>query len=378
MNRRAFLKGAGAAIVISGIPTAVWMNTRTPHKALEPWKQAAIGFGDARIDALAYALLAPNPHNRQPWEVKLVGDDTIDLHCRLDRRLPYTDPYDRQILIGLGCFTELLVVAAASKGYQCNVTPFPDGEPHPRLDGRCVARFTLRKGTPKTDPLFNHVFERRSIKETFDATKKVSQAQLDELVSSEPSAAGTVNPSQTGRINQMAYDAMKIEFLTPRTLRESTDLMRFGKAQIEAQPDGIDIGGAGMELLHKVGLLTRDNFSDAEGAMVKDYLASLEPRYTSTVGYLWQTTPGNTRAEQFQVGREYVRLNLKATQMGLSMHPVSQILQEYPEMDTLYAQMHDAVGVSQPARLQMLARIGYGPKVAETPRWPVETILSQV
>ena len=32
-------------------------------------------FGDVRLDALAYAILAPNPHNMQPWKIELDGDE---------------------------------------------------------------------------------------------------------------------------------------------------------------------------------------------------------------------------------------------------------------------------------------------------------------
>lgn len=374
MNRRMFLKAGGATLAISVAGGALWANTRTPTKALEPWKQAAIGFGDPRIDALAFALLSPSPHNRQPWKVTLVGEDRIDLYCDLNRRLPHTDPYDRQILLGLGCFTELLTMAIAHKGFGAKIVEFPDGAPGKRLNEKRIASITLEKGQARKDPLFDHVFERRSIKEEFDPTKKLAQAKLNELLA-EPDAKGTIDPAIVNTINVQAYDAMKLEFLTPRTLRESADLMRIGKAEIEASPDGIDIGGAGMELLAKAGMLTRDNFADANGQMVKDYLAGLESRYMSTVGYVWQVSQTNTRAEQFRAGRHYVRLNLKATALGISFHPVSQILQEYPEMDQLYRQFHDTVEIKQPARVQMLARVGYGPKVAETPRWPVQTIL---
>lgn len=364
-------------MAITGVSGAIWVNTRTPTKALEPWKLAATGYGDVRIDILAYALLAPSPHNRQPWKVDLVDDDTIDLYCDLERRLPHTDPYDRQILMGLGCFSELLVMAAANKGYLASVSVFPDGEPGARLDEKKIARFTLQKNAVQKDPLFDQVFKRRSIKETFDGAIPVTADTIQALLSASPLAGASIESAAVNSLNEMAYEAMRIEFLTPRTLRESAELMRIGKKQIEENPDGIDIAGAGMELLNKAGMLTQENFADAESKMVSDYLKGLEPRYMSTNGYVWVKSVGNSRMEQFQCGREYVRLNLKAAEIGISMHPVSQILQEYAEMETLFNKIHSDLNVQQPARLQMLARVGYGPEVAETPRWPVETIVQR-
>jgi heterotetrameric sarcosine oxidase gamma subunit len=47
--------------VLAGLPSTA--------SATEPWRRAGQSLGDPRLDALAYAILAPNPHNRQPWTV---------------------------------------------------------------------------------------------------------------------------------------------------------------------------------------------------------------------------------------------------------------------------------------------------------------------
>ena len=91
----------------------------------------------------------------------------------------------------------------------------------------------------------------------------------------------------------------------------------------------------------------------------------------TAMGYTWLVTPGNTRLDQLEAGRAYVRMNLAATGEGLGMHPLSQALQEYPEMDTLRARLDARLSVRPPARVQMLARLGYGPETGPSPRWPL-------
>ena len=84
---------------------------------------------------------------------------------------------------------------------------------------------------------------------------------------------------------------------------------------------------------------------------------------------------GNSRSHQLAAGRSYVRLNLLATQLGLGLHPVSQALQEYPEMAALFAEARRLCRVGPDETLQMLARVGYAGSVPPTPRWPLETKL---
>jgi len=60
----------------------------------------------------------------------------------------------------------------------------------------------------------------------------------------------------------------------------------------------------------------------------------------------------------------------------VGLHPLSQALQEYPEMTDLFAEMRDAVGARDGETLQMFGRMGYGPAAPRTPRWPVETRLT--
>jgi hypothetical protein len=373
-TRRMILKTGAAAILVTSAGGAWWGNTRTPTKALAPWDAAKKGYGDPRLDALAYAILAPNPHNRQPWRVELVGEDAFDLRCDLDRRLPETDPFDRQITIGLGCFLELFHMAAAVNGFETTIEPFPDGEPQPRLDGRRVARVTVTKTAPMKDPLFDAVFDRRSTKTPYDVSRPIARGVFDQLLLNNR-ISGTLETGAVEGLRELSWRAHEIESITPRTMKESVDLMRFGKAEVEANPDGIDFSGAAYELMNITGLMTRENIGDPTSVSFAEGMNMYHELLHTAMGHVWVTSAGNNRADQLRAGQDWVRLNLKATQLGLAIHPLSQALQEYVEMETLYNELHRSLGVAAPARVQMFARIGYGPETGPSPRWPMETVL---
>ena len=140
MNRRKFLMLAGGGVVLAAGSTFGAVATRWPHKALQPWKAAGGSiYDEPRLRALSYAILAPNPHNRQPWLVDLSLPNRVVLTVDRHRLLPHTDPYSRQITIGLGCFLEVLRMAAAQDGIRLEMALFPQGESAAELDERPVA-----------------------------------------------------------------------------------------------------------------------------------------------------------------------------------------------------------------------------------------------
>ena len=95
--------------------------------------------------------------------------------------------------------------------------------------------------------------------------------------------------------------------------------------------------------------------------------------FEATPAFVWLTTAGNTRRTQLAAGAGWVRLNLATTAAGLALHPVSQSLQEYPEMAPLLHEVHDLLDAGPGERVQMLGRLGYGPTTPPSPRWPLES-----
>ena len=327
--------------------------------------------------AAFWAVLAPNPHNRQPWILDLQADGSALLRCELDRRLPATDPFDRQITIGLGAFAELFRMAAAAEGRAVRIAPFPQGNPAPRLDARPVARITLMPGIATPDPLFAHASARRSAKVAFDIARTVPPETIADLA--DATGAGfdaTVIPQQVAALRDLAWRAWVIEAETPTAHMETINLMRLGSAAIAAQPDGVSVGGPGLDDLIARGVLTRDGFATPGAPGYVAMFDRYRPMLAATTAFVW-LTGADTREAALTAGREWLRLNLAATGAGLALHPVSQALQEFPEMAGLFAEAHRLTGTAAPSRLQMLGRIGYLPEGARaprpTPRWPAES-----
>ena len=385
MNRRNFLRLAGSTGVIvaaTGIGIGAFVTTRTPTSALLPWKNAGSQYPDPMRRALSYAILAPNPHNRQPWVVDLQSSTEAVLTCDLQRLLPDTDPFSRQIIIGLGCFLESFTQAASHNGFRAQITLFPQGEPGEQLNEKPIARLRLIADSQLTpDPLFAYALERRTNRNPYDTAQSITQDKLANITSVTDSSViteGVVQGKQLLDLRDLTRAALRDEILDPRAYQESVDLMRIGRAEIEARPDGISLGGAFLETLSLVGVLNRKELADPKSSAFRVGLDMVDDQALTSMGFVWINTLGNGRREQIAAGRSYLRVALRATSLGLSMQPMSQALQEYPAMQAHYQKVHLMLTDNPGERIQMLARLGYSEIIAPSPRWPLATRMKSV
>lgn len=373
LSRRKTLALLGGGVVLAASAGAGFAVTRTPQTAHLPWEQAGT-YEEYRRRALSFALLAPNPHNRQPWLADLSEEGVVTLYVDLERLLPHTDPYNRQITVGLGCFLEIMRMAAAEDGYRVDLTLFPQGEDPAGLDGRPVARAVF-VADPQVarDPLFAHVLHRRSLKEPYDTSRPVPAEALAALRAAAvwTAADTTDHPARVQEMRDLSTEAFMIEFATPHTMKESVDLFRIGAREVDANPDGIDFSGPLFEMLGRTGLFTREASLDPDSFPSRSANDIVTQNMQSGMAYVWHVTPTNTRSDQIRAGQDWVRINLAGTALGIGMQPLSQALQEFPEMAALYARVHEMLAPGG-GTVQMWARLGYGPSVGPSPRWPLD------
>ena len=385
MNRRNFIRVAGGGIVISASATGLsgCMSSNFPPAALEAWAGPG-SEPDLRRWALGYAILAPNSHNRQPWLVDLSTPNAITLYVDRERMLPMTDPWFRQIVVSQGTFLESLVMALRERGVEPTVKLFPQGEFKPReVDARPVAQITwTHTSTPMPkDPLFAQILKRHTAKVDYDTTRAVPADTLallkTALVDSNINYGGTLDGSQIASLRTVCWQSARVELLTPRTVMESVKLTRVGPDEILQHRDGISINAMVPRLAAMVGAFDRSN-PPAEGSTAyKQMMSRFEGHSNTAMGFVWLSTPtarhapdGTTRSAEVNAGRAYMRLQLKATELGLQIHPMSQAPQEFAEMKPFYDELHQRL-VGKPAAeetVQMFCRIGYCAPQQHTPR----------
>lgn len=376
MHRRRFIRLAGGgAIAATTAVTLGGCGSALPPEAIAAW-QGPGEQPDVRRWLVGHALLAPHSHNLQSWLVDLGAPGEITLFIDHRRLLPQTDPHSRQMMMSQGCFIELLDLAARQKGLRAQIELFPQGAFGPTtVDARPTARIRLvPDASVRPDPLFEQIFHRRTNREAYEAREPDAAARQAISASVQPypmrvGFVGAAQPEVLAQHRRIAREAWRIELVTPRTVMESFRVLRVGPKEIAQHRDGISLNAPMARALVALGLFDRRQTPAPDSLSTQAQIRDFNTRVDGTPAFFWLVTEGNDRFTQVNAGRAYVRAQLAATAVGLSMQPLSQALQEYPEQAVPYAEIHQWVGAPAPRfTVQMWARLGYAPAIEPSPR----------
>lgn len=373
MDRRHFIRVAGGGVVFAA---SAGCSSRLPDEAIAAWRGPNAAEADLRRWALGYAILAPHSHNLQSWLVDLRTPGEILLFCDLTRLLPETDPFSRQIMVSHGTFLELLQIAARERGQRAGIDLFPQGEfAADKPDTRPVARVRFTPdATLAPDPLFAQILRRRTNREAYESRQPAPAAlqALATAVAGFPVRAGfatAAQPELMQRHRAIAAEAWRIELVTPRTLLESYRVLRVGPQEIARHRDGLSLNQPLVRAMAALGLFDRSRAPGPDAWATTSQIEDFNRKLAATPAFFWLLSEGNGRRTQIDAGRAYVRAQLAATAQGLSMQPVSQALQEYPEQAQPYAQIHALLSAQPPRQVvQMWCRLGEGPPLEPSPR----------
>jgi hypothetical protein len=376
MHRRRFIRIAGGGVVFAAAAAASGCSVSMPPEAVAPW-QGPGNEPDLRRWILSYAILAPHSHNLQSWVVDLGVPGQILLRCDLQRLLPETDPYSRQIMMSHGTFIELLDMAARERGQRAEITLFPEGAFAPdRLDQRPVALIRLvPDAAVAKDPLFAQILKRHTNRAAYDLARPVGAdawMAMADAVKPHPlrfGFAGADQPDMLAQQRAIAAEAWRIEMVTPRTILESYKVLRVGPKEVAQHRDGLTLLDPTVVWMARLGLFDRSQAPGPDDFATTSQIKDFGEKLASTPGFLWMVSDGNDRITQVNAGRAFARVQLAATAQGVVMQPLQQALQEYPEQAVPHAQIRRLLGADAPGQtVQMWARVGHAPPAAPAPR----------
>lgn len=278
------------------------------------------------------ATFAPSSHNTQPW-VFCHTERGITIAPDRDRRLPVTDPDDRELVISCGAALLTLRVAAAARGEGARVAP---GE------GDAFALLEWTADPPEADlvPLADAVPRRHAWRGGFLPTP-VPAAVRDELVAACAAEGARLvlvdDPVERRALADLVERGDRIQWADRRWRAELSAWMH-GPDSDDGLAQPRFVGPVVRRLVRHTDLGRSTGHRDHDRAVEAPVLAVLTTRLDTTQAWL-------------AAGQAFQRLSLVATRNGLAVGLLNQPCQ----VPVLRAELGQHLGAAP----QLVLRIGH-------------------
>lgn len=334
MNRRNFLKGAGAVtVVVAG--GVVWrsyeqglFNARSSgiYEAWDNWKTET---DSGAMSLVRAGILASNPHNTQPWIFK-VTESRIELFADLKRNLGSFDPFRREMYLSLGCALENMLLSANAEGFivalnlESGSLQSLGNDNEPRL----VAILNLSEGAKQTSKLYKVIPTRHTNRGPYqkDTPLKTDTVKaFSDLAKNEPDIKVFLFPHDKRQLmGDLIVNSTEALIADEEMLHDSEKWMRHSWNDMKKYRSGISVDAAGLP--PTVTAIAKILPPLSEKTNGKYWLNGTRDVQTATAALFGLIAVRDLydMSQNLRAGRIWQRMHLLATSQGIAMHPMNQ------------------------------------------------------
>jgi hypothetical protein len=328
MNRRRFLSG----LAIGGLAAGIW-RLESNHvlrvgdgAAYGPWQDWQRRASNPLERLVRAAVLAASPHNTQPWKFHLLPQ-AVDVYADTSRRLGAMDPLLREMLIGIGCALENLLLSAEADGYGWRLDqPVPARDPALQP----VVRVLLQKDNAKyPSELYQAIPKRHTNRAAYIQGKAVDGAVFAALNNLNNSDVDLRvfwfrAPREMQAFGELVTHATEAIISDQEQSSSSARWIRSEWSDIERLRDGLTKDAQGMS----AGMRALAKFLPPLPVKQMDRYWLTATRTTqvataSAFGWIAVRDAQNTTA-WVEAGRLWQRMHLLATLRRIAMQPLNQ------------------------------------------------------
>ncbi|MEV4997573.1 Acg family FMN-binding oxidoreductase [Streptomyces niveus] len=307
------------------------------------------------------ATAAPSMHNAQPWLFRYApSTGTFTLSADLSRAMPHEDRDGRGLHIGCGAALLNLRVALAHLGRRSDTTLLPDPAA-PRL--LATVRVGARTGVDPLGDLYPEIRERHTSRFPFSERRIPTALRnaLGEAARLEGAELTFLSSPHLNAVLDLITDAEGYNLMDHDREAERARWTRNSKTDVIT--DGVPDYAFGPR--RRGGTAPARDFAGLDAVRGRP-TADFEDRPQLAL----LSTVSDGPADWLRAGQALERLLLVATGHGLTSSFATQAL-EWSDLRWL---LRDPVSGS--GHVQMIVRLGYGPRGPRTQRRPVREVLT--
>lgn len=309
---------------------------------------------------LRYAVLAPSGHNSQPWSFRIAGE-SIEVYADLTRRLPVSDPTDRELLLSVGAAIANLRVAAAHFGFTTFVDyPPTGGADQPVALVKLVETCNPDEGLRR---LFGAITTRHTNRTEFE-NREIDADALGRLCDyvENLGVAAFVPPHERTRAGQLIEEADRILMANDAWRGELADWVRPNDSLDGDGMSGDAFGIPGPLASFAPWLVRSFDMGESRGRADREF--------AEKAAGLIVICSNDDRVSLLRTGEKLESLLLFLTTLGIGYAFLNQPV----EVPTLRRELWSLTRSIRPP--QLLLRIGYArPVRTPMPRRPVDAVV---
>ena len=305
-------------------------------------------------EILYYASLAPNGHNTQMWKVGISQDQKVlQIYIDSSRLLPVVDPDGRESLISIGAFIENMRQALIAYGYEFSISISESANIH---DNPLIAEVFI--GSKKAQELNTHILnniERRNTDKNKYQKRLLDSNSVSNIIdyTLENVYILKKNSIEFEFIKEMTLLANKIQSDSAVAREELAIWLRFSDKEAIEKADGLPAEQIGLKgIVKRLYYLTTNREKATKESFGRASYRAAEKHLNNCVAFII-ITGDNTVKGYIEAGMKMESTWLKAVEENISIHPMSQALEE----QEVYKQIK--IEFSNYENIQMIMRAGY-------------------
>lgn len=307
------------------------------------------------IDLMKEVQLAPSAHNTQPFHWSWTGEMFLAEPLE-SRQLPIADAKNKDFNLSFGAQVEGLSIALKHRGFdidqndQCGVT-------------RSVAIKEL--SSREDDPLYPYVSTRRTYRGPFSKASSEQINALTQAFVANPNVGLIFDRVQMKTIAKFYDEATELFFKKPGYLVELNHWLRFNKKDPQWFEDGLNqeaMSLNGIESFFAKRILQPQAYSVLDRIGLGKILISEVSKNMSATALFCLL--GQEDEEDVPLGRKFYRTWLEVEKLGLSLCPLSNLV-DHPDINQ---KLQAFLPYPNKRKILKIFRIGPKPKEKSLPQ----------